>query len=210
MMDPASQHMLVTRTGHRNAKVNRIRTQTNALLLNSVACLCLMPTRYLQLSLGPHSLAAGDNSLHCPSLSPFPSLPAPHPMVFPTLLNKPLVLDMIVHVLAENPPLFTSLGLHPLPAGDTLPHCPSLPPFPNPAHGLPVLHPTQPTILRTSSAPLSMVPNLISHAPVIMVSPTLLNKPLVLDMIVHVFAQNPPFSTILGRESVPCIHTSWC
>ena len=103
-----------------------------------------------------------------------------------------------------------SLRLHPLSAGDTLPHCPSLPPFPTLAHGLSMLHPTQPTILRTSSAPLSMVPILISHAPVIMVSPTLLNKPLVLDMIVHILAENPPLSMILGRESVPCTHTSWC
>ena len=147
MMEQAPQYMLMTRTSQRNARVKAFSPRTNTLLLSSAFCLCLVHSRYLQPSLGPHSLAAGDNFPHCPSLSPFPSLSVPHPMVFPTLLNKPLVLDMIVHVLAENPPLFTSLGLHPLPAGDTLPHCPSLLPFSTPAHGLSLLHPTQPTIL---------------------------------------------------------------
>ena len=67
------------------------------------------------------------------------------------------------------------------------PSVPAAEPAPSPpaSRGHPpslsVLHPTQPIILRMSSAILSMVPILISHAPVIMVFPTLLNKPLVLE-----------------------------
>ena len=48
-----------------------------------------------------------------------------------------------------------------------------------------------------------MLPILILRALVIMVSLTLLNKLLVLDMIVHMLVEKSLLSIILGRESVP-------
>ena len=48
-----------------------------------------------------------------------------------------------------------------------------------------------------------MTPMLISHAPIIMVPPALMNTLLALYMIVRVLAEDPALSIILGCESLP-------